>query len=234
MNTIATAVECVQKNAIVQVMVVDDHPVIHEGLEYILNREDDIAVCATAENVNDALAGIEKHQPDIVLIDITLKGSASGIDLIEQIRTYHRGIKTLVLSMFDEELYAERVIRAGANGYLMKEELRGTIVSAIRTILAGQLFLSDKMTARFLNDLLFDQSNQIGNSIEKLSNREFEVFQLIGQGYKTIEIAEKLNVSAKTIGTHRFRMQEKLNIKNSAQLVKYAIEWLHTSSHKFR
>ena len=136
--------------------------------------------------------------------------------------------------MFDEELYAERVIRAGANGYLMKEELRGTIVSAIRTILAGQLFLSDKMTARFLNDLLFDQSNQIGNSIEKLSNREFEVFQLIGQGYKTIEIAEKLNVSAKTIGTHRFRMQEKLNIKNSAQLVKYAIEWLHTSSHKFR
>ncbi len=228
-NTATATVESIQKTNPVQVMVVDDHPVIHEGLENILNRETDMAVCATAENVNDALTCIEKYKPDIVLIDITLKGSASGIDLIEQIKSYHRGIKTLVLSMFDEELYAERVIRAGANGYLMKEELRGTIVKAIRTIINGGLFLSDNMTSRFLNNLLLNQSEQIGNSIEKLSNRELEVFQLIGQGYKTIEIADMLNVSAKTIGTHRFRMQEKLNIKNSAQLVKYAIEWLHSS-----
>ena len=207
----------------------DDHPIVHEGLEHILKRETDMTVCGFAENASGAIAGIEKHNPDLVIIDVTLKGSVSGIDLTKKIREQYPNIKMLVLSMFDEELYAERAIRAGANGYLMKEELRGIIVNAIRQIMSGKLFLSEKMTSKFLNDLLFDQSEKVGNSIEKLTNRELEVFQLIGQGYKSLEIAQKLNVSVKTIGTHRFRIQNKLNLKNSAQLVKYSVEWLHIS-----
>lgn len=209
----------------ISVLVVDDHPIVHEGLEHLLNREDDIEVCGYSETVNGAIENIEKLKPDFAIVDLSLKGGVSGLELVKAIRDRYPDIKTLVLSMHDENLYAERSIRAGANGYLMKEELRGTIVKAIRHIMKGKLFLSEKIVTKFLDDLMFDQQETEERDIDKLSNRELEVFRLIGRGYKTNEIAKMLNVSAKTINTHRYRLQEKLNLRDSASLVKYAIEF---------
>ncbi len=212
-------------NKRMKIMVVDDHPIIHEGLEHLLSQEEDMVVCGYAESAKDAITEIDRLNPDLVLVDIILKGSVGGIDLVKEIRSRYPDLKTLVLSMHDENLYAERAIRAGAMGYLMKEELRGTIVKAIRQIMDGKIYLSENMISKFLDDFMFDQQEKIGPNIDKLSDRELEVFQLIGQGYKTNEIAKKLDVSVKTIGTYRMRMQEKLNLESSASLIKYAVEW---------
>lgn len=206
-------------------MVVDDHPIIHEGLEQLLNREEDMEVCCFSQSVNDAVKQIEKEKPDFIIVDISLKGSVSGLELIRAVKERYPKIKTLVLSMHDENLYAERAVKAGANGYLMKEELRGTIVKAIRHILGGKIYLSENLVSRFLDNYLFESADAGGVNIERLSDRELEVFRLTGQGYRTGEIARMLNVSDKTIGTHKFRIQEKLNLKDSAELIRTAIEW---------
>ncbi len=213
------------ENAKIRVMVVDDHPIVHEGLEQLLNREDDMEVCGFARSVNEAAVLIKKLMPDFIIVDIGLKGGVSGLELVKTIKSRHPQIRTLVLSMHDENLYAERAVRAGAGGYLMKEELRGTIVNAIRQILSGKIFLSEKIVSKFVDNYLFKKSGDSAVNISKLSNRELEIFQLIGKGNKTGEIARMLNVSEKTVGTHKFRIQEKLNIKDSAELVKLAIEW---------
>ncbi len=215
----------------IRVFVVDDHPIVREGLEYLLNREDDIVVCGAAESANEAMAIIGDANPDLAVIDIGLKDGVSGLELVKRIRDEHPIIKTFVLSMLDENIYAERAIRAGARGYLMKEEVKSTIVTAIRQIIAGKIYLSDNMVSKVLDTLLYDQSKTIKTGLEKLTNRELEVLQLIGEGYKTNDIAEKLNVSVKTVGTHRFRVQNKLNLKNSTQLVKYAIEYIRSSGN---
>ncbi len=214
---------------LIKVLVVDDHPIVYEGLRYLINSEDDMKVCGFAESANSAIANINKTNPDLVIVDIGLKGGNNGIELVKNIRSHYPKIQTFVLSMYDETIYAERVIRVGARGYLMKEELRGAIIKAIRHVMSGKIYLSENMVSRFFDNLLFDQSEKVGTTIEKLTNRELSVLQLIGKGCKTSEIAQKLNVSVKTIGTHRFRIQNKLNIKGNARLVKYAIEWAHTN-----
>ncbi len=215
----------------IRVFVVDDHPIVREGLEYLLNREEGIVVCGSAESANEAMATINDANPDLAVVDIGLKEGVSGLELVKRIHDEYPLIKTFVLSMLDENIYAERAIRAGARGYLMKEEVKGKIVTAIRQIMSGKIYLSDNMVSKVLDNLLYDQSKTIKTGIEKLTNRELEVLQLIGEGYKTHEIAEKLNVSVKTVGTHRFRVQNKLNLKNSTYLVKYAIEYIRSSGN---
>ncbi len=212
---------------IVKVLIVDDHPIVYEGLKCLINKEDDMEVCGYSESVNCAIANIEKNNPDLVVVDIGLKGGSNGIDLVKSIKNDYPGIQTIVLSMYDENIYAERVIRVGARGYLMKEEMRGAIIKAIRQVINGKIYLSEKMVSKFFDNFLYDQPDKVGSSIEKLTNRELMVFQLIGEGCKSSEIASKLNISVKTIGTHLFRIQKKLSIKGNARLVKYAIEWAH-------
>ena len=208
-----------------KVLVVDDHPIIHEGLEQMLNREEDMEVCGNAQSVNQGIAQVEKLKPDFIIAYVTLKGGVSGLELVKAVKTRYPNIKILVLSMHDENLYAERAVKAGANGYLMKEELRNTIVDAIRQIMGGKLYLSERIVSKFLDNFLFETTKDSEVNIDKLSDREFEIFQLISKGYKTGEISKMLNVSTKTIGTHKFRIQEKLNLKNSGELTKLAIEW---------
>jgi DNA-binding NarL/FixJ family response regulator len=214
-------------NKEVKVFVVDDHPIVRDGLQLLLNREDDLEVCGLAENANQAIRDIEKIKPDLVVVDISLKGGVSGIELTKGIKKRYPNLPVLVLSMHDEAIYAERAIRAGARGYIMKQEMTGAIVTAIRRIMAGKIFLSEKMTSRLLDELMFNQNTRIETPIESLTNRELEVFHLIGEGNRTRDIAKKLNLSVKTIDTYRLRIKTKLNVKNSTELVKLAIEWGH-------
>ncbi|MCP4129646.1 MAG: response regulator transcription factor [bacterium] len=210
-----------------KIFIVDDHPIVCDGLKQLLEREDDMEVCGVAENANEAISAIKKKDPDLVVADISLKGGISGIELTKGIKNRYPSVPVLVLSMHDEALYAERAIRAGARGYIMKHEMTGIIVKAIRQIIEGKIFLSEKMTSRFLDGLMYNQANKIGATIETLTDRELEVFQLVGHGHSTREIARKLNLSVKTIDTYRLRIKTKLNLKSSTELVKLAIEWMH-------
>ncbi len=206
-----------------KVLVVDDHPIVHEGLKNLLNREDDLEVCGFAQSVNDALLEIERISPHFVIANINLKGAMNGIDLISMINRDYPSIMILVLSTCDENLYAERVIRAGAKGYVMKGEHNSTIVTAIRDIQQSKIYLSPKMISKLLKNLLYAQPREVEPGIGKLTNRELEVFRLIGHGFRTNEIAKRLCISSKTIGTHRYRIRNKLNLNDSGDLVKYAI-----------
>jgi DNA-binding NarL/FixJ family response regulator len=208
-----------------RIFVVDDHPIVYQGLEQLLDCEEDLAICGYAVEANSAIKDIEKLKPDIVIVDISLKGSISGIELIKAVKKRFPNVVILVLSMHDESLYAERAIRAGARGYVKKEELTGTIVDAIREVMDGGLYLSESMTSRLLNSLYYEQPERVTASTEKLTDRELEVLRLIGMGYTTIEIAKELNVSGKTISTHRLRIRHKLNLKSNSELIRYAVQW---------
>ena len=216
----------IEKN-IVNIFIVDDHPIVCDGLKVLLEKEENFVVCGMSENANNAISELNKNKADIAIVDISLKGGVSGIDLTKAIKNRYPKIHVLVLSMHDEILYAERAIRAGARGYVMKHEMTGVIVKAIKQIISGKIFLSDKMTSRLLDDLMFNQSQKIGTSMETLTNRELEVFQFIGKGFRTSDIAKKLNLSVKTIDTYRLRIKTKFHLKNSTELVKLAIEWMH-------
>lgn len=212
---------------ITKIFVVDDHPIVRDGLKLLLERETDLKVCGLAENAQKALKDIESHKPDLVVVDISLKGGISGIELTKGLKKKYPHMPILVLSMHDEALYAERAIRAGAKGYIMKHEMTGAIVIAIRRLMEGKMFLSEKMTTRFLEKVMFIQNEREESPLEVLTNRELEVFQLIGEGFRTKDIAKKLNLSVKTIDTYRLRIKTKLNVDNSTELVKLAIEFGH-------
>lgn len=213
----------------IRIFIVDDHPIVYDGLKMLLEREDDLEVCGIAESATGISAIIEKTGPDILIVDVSLKGSINGIDLVKAIKKRFPHIKILVLSMYDEEVYAERAVRAGARGYIMKQEMTNEIIVGIRHILEGKIFLSKKMTSRFIDELIFDQDKALKNPVDKLTDRELEVFQLIGEGYSTSDIAKKLNLSAKTIDTYKLRIKTKLNLKNSSELVKFSIKWIHSN-----
>ncbi len=210
----------------VKVFIVDDHRIVSESLKQRLDQEEDLKVCGIAENANDAINEIAKIQPQLVIVDINLKGGASGLELIRAIKGRYPRIHSLALSMHEEDLFAERAIRAGAMGYVMKSELTRTLLTAIRQVIDGKIYLSENVTSRLLVDLIHNQSERLTDSISKLTDRELEVFRLIGQGHKTSEIARLLSLSVKTIDTHRLRIREKLNILNSSELTKYAIDWM--------
>jgi DNA-binding NarL/FixJ family response regulator len=209
----------------VKILIVEDHEIFRLGIKELINHEPDLAVCAEAEDVDTARALINEFQPDMVIIDITLKKS-NGMDLIKEISLFHKTMKMLVLSMHDELLYAERSLQAGAQGYIMKQETSKSIVKAIRHILQGNIYVSENIMSNLLNRVRTGQDTFEKSPVENLSDRELEVLRMIGQGRSTGEIAAEMNLSVSTISTYRERIKEKLQLKNSAELVRYAVHWV--------
>src|SRR3954465_1841538 len=208
-----------------KVLLVDDHPIVRQGLGQLINEEPDLSIVAEAEDFQQALSALESSQPDVAIVDISLK-DRSGIELIKEIRARKPELPILVLSMHDESLHAERVLRAGAKGYIMKQEATEQVMNAIRRVLRGEVYLSEKMASRMVNRLVAGPQNVGGSPIERLSDREFEVFQMIGHGVGPSEIAEKLGLSVKTVETHRERIKEKLNLASGSELIRYAMQYV--------
>ena len=206
-----------------RVLILDDHPIVSSGIKDLINQQEDLQVCCELSKSDRMLAAIEKSKPDLVIIDLSLKG-ANGIDVMKRILPRHPQLPFLFLSMHDESLWAERALRAGAIGYIMKEEATGNLLKAIRQVLSGDFYLSDKMRTKILRRFVNGKS-EISFPIDRLSDRELEVLQLIGQGYGTSEIAKRLFLSVKTIETYRSHLKEKLSLHDANELVRFAIHW---------
>jgi DNA-binding NarL/FixJ family response regulator len=207
-----------------QVLIVDDHPVIRDGLVTIINHERDMNVCGQAEDAYIALKAVAELKPDIVVTDISLK-SSDGIELTKNIKARCPRLPVIVFSVHDESLYAERALLAGAKAYLMKDEVSENIIKAIRTVLNGEIYVSDAISKKFLHKIAGDKAGTAKTPIVSLSDREFEIFRLIGEGLKASQMAEQLHLSIKTIETHRSRIKEKLNLPNASELLQYSIKW---------
>jgi len=208
-----------------QIFLVDDHPLMRDGLRLLIQQQPDLAVCGEAEDGLAALTGIEKLRPDLVLADITLPGK-SGLELIKDIQALSPGLPVLVLSMHDENLYAERVLRAGGRGYVMKQEGGGRMIEAIRQVLAGKIAVSERMASRILEVFSGRRATADDSPVARLSDREFEVFQLIGEGRGTTEIAAQLHLSVKTVEAHRANIKQKLALQSAPELVRAAVRWV--------
>jgi len=207
-----------------QILLVDDHPVVLDGLTTIINHERDLNVCGEADDAHEALKAVAELKPDIVVVDISLKNS-DGIELTKTIKSKYPKLPVVVLSVHDESVYAERALIAGAKAYLMKDAVSENIVKAIRTVLSGEIYVSNTISKKFLHKIAGDKVDTNKTTIEKLSDREFEVFRLIGEGYKPSQIAKKLHLSVKTIETYRGRLKEKLNLNSAIEILQYAIKW---------
>jgi len=211
-----------------RVLVVDDHPVVRQGLSLAIGREIDMEVCGEAEHIEEALRLVEGGQPDVVIIDLSLDGE-DGIDLIDYVKSRWPSIKILVYSSHDEDTYAGRVLRAGAAGFVSKREAMSKIIAAVRQVLGGEVYLSPQMATRLLQRAAVGKSLDY-NPVETLSNRELQVFEMIGQGMNTAEIARKLEVSPKTVESHRKVIKTKLSVPTSAQLSRRAFQWVREKS----
>jgi DNA-binding NarL/FixJ family response regulator len=213
------------KNSAQRILIVDDHPMMRTGLAQLIGNEDDLKVCTEADNAGQALDAVAKQKFELALVDISLPDK-NGLELIKDIRALKPDLPILVLSMHDEMIYAERVLRAGARGYIMKQEGGQKILAAIRQVLAGKVYVSEKMSARILENFSGNQTENPGSPVRRLSDREFEVFQLIGQGIGTRDIAGRLHLSVKTVEVHRANIKEKLQLTTATELVRYAVRWL--------
>lgn len=207
-----------------RILLVDDHPLVRESLTALIHQQPDLVVCGEAESNDEALEKITALKPELALIDISLKGS-SGLQLVKTLKSLYPSILTIVLSMHDEKLYAERAIRAGARGYVTKRESSKTIVAAIRNVLDGKLAVSQTVSAHFAEMFLDGSSTASDDVSERLSDRELEVFRLLGQGVDTRSAAETLNISIKTVQAYCARIKEKLNLSNASELLREAIRW---------
>jgi DNA-binding NarL/FixJ family response regulator len=205
-------------------MLVDDHPVVRQGLADSITGEADLVVCAEAEDRQGALDAIQRGNPDLVVIDLALKNS-SGMELIKDVRVRWPGLPILVVSMHDEDLYAERVLRAGARGFITKQEATRNILAAIRRVLSGQIYLNENTASTILSRLAISPRQPATSGFDSLADRELEVFEMTGEGLSIREIAERLHIDAKTVETYRARIKEKLNLKNSSELLQLAIRW---------
>jgi len=211
-----------------RVLIVDDHPIVRQGLKGLISQAPDLVVCGEAETIFDTLKAIEQLKPDVAVIDISLNKGESGVDLIKDIRIRHPNLPVLTLSMYDEAIYAERVLRAGGRGYVTKDEAAEHVLQAIRQVLKGQIFLSERMSAKMLSKLVGDRTETTGLSVDRLSDRELQIFELIGRGVSTRMIAETLHLSVKTVESHRANIKEKLQIENTTELLQQAIHWLQS------
>jgi DNA-binding NarL/FixJ family response regulator len=212
-----------------RIYILDDHPLMRKGMALTLQMEIDFDICGQAESAEVAMREIPELKPDVAIIDISLPGM-NGVELLKHLMPQLPGLKVLVVSRHDEEIYAERVIRAGAKGYLMKLEAGDAIVSAIRQILQGGLYLSQKMGSQIIMKLATGNAASAGESpMTQLSDRELEVFEYLGNGLTTKEIAERLYVSVKTVESYRARIKEKLQISNSNDLIRNAVQWVEKS-----
>ncbi len=208
-----------------KVLIVDDHPLVREGLTDLINKEKDIVVCGWAKDIPQTIKAIEKLKPDVVTVDISLE-KASGLDLMKDIKARFPGLPILALSMHQESIFAERSIRAGAKGYITKQEATKKVITAIRKVLEGRLYLSETMKEKLVYSLIGNKDSDAGSSLtDRLTDRELEVFRLIGQGKATRQIAEQLCLSAKTIETYRSRIKEKLNLSSGSELLRCAFQW---------
>ena len=208
-----------------RILIVDDHPIVREGLSAILSRHRDLQVCGEAATMAEALALIDSKQPDLAIIDLSL-ADGSGLDLIQRIKARNVPTKMLVLSMSDESLFAERSLRAGAMGFLHKQEAREKLVAAIRQVLAGSIFVSEAVNNRILQQLRDGNQPLQQSPISSLSDRELEIFELLGQGFTSAEIAERLHVGIKTVETYRFRIKTKLDLQSGLEVVRHATQWV--------
>ena len=206
-----------------KILLVDDHPLVREWLANLINEEADLEVCGQAANAREAIDLIGNFSPRIVVVDLSLDGS-SGLELIKDIKAQHPKVNTIVLSMHDETLYAERAMRAGASGYVMKREATGKVLDALRAVLAGGLFFSNVVNAQLAQKLVQGSSDN-STVVGSLSDRELEVFQLLGCGFNTRQISEQMNVSFKTVQAYCARIKEKLNLANINELIFHAVRW---------
>ncbi len=212
----------------IKIIIVEDHPIFRMGMKELINREKDLEVIGDAETVSGALDMIEKQPPDLVIVDLSLKES-NGMELVKEIHRKYKAISSLVLSMHDESLHAERCIAAGAKGYIMKHEASESVVKAIRHIMSGNIYVSPGIMSTILNKFQNKPDPVHGDPLKRLTDRELEIFQLIGQGLSSKEIAVQLTISIKTVGTYRERIKEKLDLKNSGELVRHAVIWVETT-----
>jgi DNA-binding NarL/FixJ family response regulator len=207
-----------------RVMVVDDHPIVRQGLALLINRESDLVVCGEAEEAMGAIHVLASARPDVLIVDISLNGP-DGIDLLKNIRNTHPTLPVLILSMHDEMIYAERALRAGANGYIMKQEATEKVLIAVRRILNGEIYVSERISNQILKQYITGSGTVRNSSIGDLSDRELEVFRLIGEGHGTRQIAEELHVSVKTVESYQAHIKEKLSLRSARELMQRAFAW---------
>jgi len=208
-----------------KILIVDDHPLMREGLAARIGPQSDMTVCGEAASVDEAFAQVKATSPDLVIVDIALADS-HGIDLIKDVKARFPSIKMLVISAYDESLYAERALRAGAHGYINKREVQEKVLDALRCVLDGQRYLSPRMTQKLVGQAIVGRDSTHSDPVQRLSDRELEVFELIGQGKTTGAIAQQLLLSVHTIDTHREKLRHKLGVKNSAELMQRAVQWI--------
>jgi DNA-binding NarL/FixJ family response regulator len=212
-----------------RILIVDDHPILRKGLSMLINQEPDLMVDGEAEDAQKAMELIDAVTPDMVIVDISLPG-VDGVELLKMMKHRHPELPALVVSMHDEGLFAERVLRAGARGYIMKQEAVDKVLIGIRRVLAGEIFVSNRVTTKIVEKLMDGGQGKPTSPLDLLSDREFTVFQLIGQGFGTRQIADKLHLSVKTVESYRSHIKEKLRLESGTDLLKYAIQWVQNNS----
>ncbi len=210
-----------QKN---RILIVDDHPIVRKGLAQLIDQEPDLVVAGEAEDADGALEFLKRDMPDLAIVDISLQG-VDGIELIKKMKARYPDLPVLVVSMHDESLFAERALRVGAKGYIMKQEAIGKMMEAIRKVLKGELYLSERVSENIVKKFISGRTEGLQSPIEVLSDRELEVFQLIGQGLGTRRIADQLHVSVKTVETYRANIKQKMHLKDGIELLKHAVQW---------
>jgi len=212
-----------------RILLVDDHPFMRAGLRQLIDRQPDMAVCAEAGSPAEALSLLASSKPDLVLSDLTMPGR-SGLEFIKDLKAANASLAILVVSMHDESVFAERVLRAGGRGYIMKEAGGENLLAALRQVLRGEVYVSPRMSARILDRMSTGGSRGGNSPIEKLTDREFEIFQLIGQGKGSKEIAAQLKLSSKTVDVHRANIKEKLGLSDVTALIRHAVRWVETQA----
>jgi len=210
-----------------RVLIVDDHPILRKGLSTLIEGQSDMTVCGEAENGQQALASVKALKPDLAVVDISMKGM-NGIELIKRIRTETEGCRIVVLSMYDENAYAERALRAGAGGYVMKQDVHGNMLQAIRKVMSGAIWVSEAMTTLLISKIA--AGTEAKTSVFLLTDRQFEVFTLIGRGTSPKEIAKELSISVRTVDSHREHIKKKLKLKDARALLLYAGEWVRNEA----
>lgn len=208
-----------------KIYIVEDHPIFLDGISQLINKEDDMFVMGGCESSGECLRIIKDSMPDLIIVDITLKDSC-GIELTKELKKKYPNLPVLILSMHEELIFADRVLKAGARGYITKREATTKVIDAIRRVLQGKIYICDTMIDHFLERSITGVQNFNESPVEKLSEREFEVFNLIGKGMTNRSIAEVLSVSTNTISTYRERIKDKLNLQNNAELNRYAMQWI--------
>ncbi len=212
-----------------KILIVDDHPIFRMGMKELINQEEDFTVCAVAADIAEALNALVEETPDMAIIDVAL-ADENGLDLVKQIYNDRKDFPMLVLSMHDESVWAERAIRAGARGYVMKKEASESVILALRSMREGKIHVSNSMVSLLLNKLHEDPQDQEKPAEESLTEREIEVFHLLGSGLSTREIADEMTLGIKTIGTYRDRIKQKLGLKNATELTRRAVLWTNNKS----